>query len=588
MTRSRLLLLLVACSLVFASVAVTGPRAIAPVGAQSTTTTSSSSTSTTVPLPLVCTPEMPCSYFTGNYDYDTYKSKVHVGWSFDYATYGTSPCNLEPATWCRVPMDSMAWLRTTNYHSVGQLYYNRSTFPMTFGQVKVLTANEGKANVVKVFVSNNPLNRQTDYGITQGYGGVCPADGGGRATPQWVTCDLSSFVTVPAGHGYYIVVNGNVVQSNVAVGTAPIDFGVSTGTAFEMFKQERFGRAALKDANTNGPPVVDQCCDRQIMVGPIGYFGAYRAPTTTTTSTTSTSTPLFPGNGTLPGYVHPAPDDPFLADNCAGLGYQPELDGIENLINVNVCLLTAIANGIGGMWKTLYDSMQEVGGMLGVIGRTQLEVADSIIMAVGFSGVYVATAVSSINGGLADLALLLGPVGPLAGLLTAGFATVTQAVEDLELTVTVEDSGDPFWGPLLTFMSDVVASFLTAVTDLATTVVDGLNDLADTILGSWATMFVPSSSKMTEVSETVQEVEFVQAAGDVVELPGDVALAASSGAAACSATLDYQGQSFDMCESIGATLAAPQWGTIRLMLLGGMMLLLFLVFYRRVTHHMEN
>lgn len=600
MSRCRTAVLAVMCVVVLAlGLAVPEVLDATQVDAQTTTTTTTYTvpTTTTTVLPNRCTPEAPCSYLGDSY-------KTGDGGVFGFSTTQTFddlPDNVPP-NWAFSPG---TWAYRPQWLEMGDEFFNNSGFEWTTTHVRVWSTTT-ETNNIKVFSIHfnenwpapgtpTPLPSQQ---LQPAATAVCPGIGQ-YDLPRYVDCPLSAPVLSDVNGRLIISADTHLLRSiggksSMALSKVPLDVD-QTGWRPEAVRTWDSDEHWLRKGSAS----------YNFGTGPIGYYGRFREPNTPPVTTVPPPPPDDPRD--LDNIREPTEEN--LASFCtfawwdwespAGPkgGRDPLLIEDWEFWNDAMCYFDALLFAAQGHWETTYD-----------IGRQLLDLQVFGINAQQVSAMFLGDIfVGAIDGlgGVLDgllgegspimsgLALILGGLsagGPLGQVISGGSADIVAAVQGLDFTVEMPDSSDPFWGPLFDLISSLVSSFTTMIADILSTLVDEFDQLVTAIGSLLQSLMVPSPSKVQDLADEVQDVDVLEEAGELATLPGDVVLAAQSSPASCTApTIEVRtGAAFSLCDSMTATMSNPAWGTVRMMVLGGLGFLVLVTLYRRITHHMEN
>lgn len=580
-SRSRLVALLAVCVAVIAGTLAT-PVVFDPtsVDAQTTTTSTSSTTSTTIPSDLdpTCTPEAPCSLL-GNYWWPNTGFATSTTECFD-----DLPGNVPPTPpWL---MGSGRWQCRPDYSWHGSEYRNDSTIKFTFTQVKMF--NPGNlSNVIWVYKKGVGASWPATTDVTADLFRVATANclgSGNYEKPVESICSLDTPVTVEPGEDYIILWQrtGALAHGGSNKSQSEVAWKLNMGQTYKAARRQAVDRWFPSNIGTTD----------HYAIGPIGYWGEFREPEGPPETTTTTRHP----HSTIP--INPPPEE-HLASFCTFAiwdwttqsflgGADPETISEWQFWHDALCYLDQILYATQGTWAALERfgwqmlDLTIYGQVLDLLGVQAL--SESIWL----SALDTAASVDNVAIQVASVVAQLGPTGPLVAAVNASGSSIVDAINGLELSVELPDTSDGFWGPLFSFLSTVVETFGELAGTLVTAIVDGFVALVDQLRDMVEALMIPSSDSVEDLAESVQDVSIVEAGTELALMPGEAVAAAQGGSASCSAEMSVNGETFDLCDSVSATMAHSAWAPIRALALGAIVIGALLILYRRVQHHMEN
>lgn len=571
--------------------------------AQSTTTSSSSSTSSTSTIPTTttlpppagveCTPTAPCDLATGlDLTVGGIKrmySRTPVGECFA-GNPGQIPAGF--------PYGDGRWVCTPDYDRSGDWWHNQTGSWVTFEEVQIATMGSA-INHVKVWVvpgAGTPVaiptaqfpHETAEAGNPIAAVATCPAAGDYTAF-RLIRCTLSNAVEVPPGWRYVITYDA---QGALWPGGGGTNWGAPMLVRWDMLQKH----AGLAGSASNSAVVYQGITTTNHGSTPAHmYWGRFVNPPCEQTETCTTTTTTTPSPVVDPRDLDDIREPPEgkLTDQCAFALWNDDTqrmggagDPLEykdwQFWNDALCLLDAIAWGVHGLWETTYD-----------VGRQTLELLvlsiNSGEASFGYLGFLVSSGFGMLNDEVSGLSTLLGFGGPLALTFTTGHNAIVDALEALDLEVTIEGSGsDSWWAPVLALLGQVVTAVGNVASSIVTAIAGLVGDLVTALSNLAITLSIPSQASVDQLTATVSDVPIVETATDLATLPGASATAASSGTATCQGDLTVNGQTFSLCESVSLALMHPAWAVVRSVLLGGMAFLVLMALWNRISHHMEH
>lgn len=134
-----------------------------------------------------------------------------------------------------------------------------------------------------------------------------------------------------------------------------------------------------------------------------------------------------------------------------------------------------------------------------------------------------------------------------------------------------------------------LGTLLAKLGEIATALGALASGIASALSSVLSTLFQPSSGKFQGLIDPITSTTFLGSLVQLAGLPASmVAAAQASVGSPCPAEFTFSGHSFGLCQSLATVEASGDWSTIRAVVLGGLIFLLVVALYRRLTDRMAS